>query len=136
MATPYLYLVVPCYNEAERLKKDIFADFASRSDCVHFVFVDDGSSDSTASVLNGLRAGLEDRIEVCLKDYRLLEGKFDKIVSVEMIEAVGHEFLGTYFAKLHDLLKKDGVLALQMILPIWPWSNSAKTCRSVNIWCM
>jgi glycosyltransferase involved in cell wall biosynthesis len=64
VATPYLYLVVPCYNEAERLKKHVFSDFAAHTDRVHLVFVDDGSSDSTASVLNELRVGLEDRISV------------------------------------------------------------------------
>ncbi len=55
-------------------------------------------------------------IDVRLQDYRHLRGKFDKIVSIEMIEAVGHRFLPIYFKKLHDVLKKDGLLALQMIL--------------------
>jgi cyclopropane-fatty-acyl-phospholipid synthase len=50
-----------------------------------------------------------------LQDYRLLTGQFDKIVSIEMIEAVGDEFLETYFAKCHELLKPHGLLALQMI---------------------
>jgi cyclopropane-fatty-acyl-phospholipid synthase len=54
-------------------------------------------------------------VEIKLQDYRLLTGKFDKIVSIEMLEAVGDKFLEAYFAKCHELLKPDGLLALQMI---------------------
>jgi cyclopropane-fatty-acyl-phospholipid synthase len=61
------------------------------------------------------REGLSDRAEVKLQDYRLLTGQFDKIVSIEMLEAVGDEYLETYFAKCHELLKPHGLLALQMI---------------------
>jgi cyclopropane-fatty-acyl-phospholipid synthase len=53
---------------------------------------------------------------VQLTDYRHLNGAFDKIVSIEMIEAVGHEFLEDYFSAIHRLLKPKGLLALQMIL--------------------
>lgn len=60
-------------------------------------------------------AGLDHLIDIQLKDYRLLEGKFDKIVSIEMLEAVGHKFLDIYFKKCQDLLKKDGLFALQVI---------------------
>lgn len=58
---------------------------------------------------------LSDRVEVILKDYRLLEGTYDKIVSVEMLEAVGAEFYDVYFKKCHDLLSKNGILAIQVI---------------------
>ncbi len=58
---------------------------------------------------------LQDKITVVLKDYRLLEGKFDKIVSIEMLEAVGAEFYDTYFKKCSDLLKENGIFALQVI---------------------
>jgi len=61
------------------------------------------------------KEGLAGQVEIKLQDYRLLEGKFDKIVSIEMLEAVGDEFLETYFAKCHELLKPDGLLAVQMI---------------------
>jgi cyclopropane-fatty-acyl-phospholipid synthase len=50
-----------------------------------------------------------------LQDYRLMEGTFDKIVSVEMLEAVGFNFMDVYFKKCHDLLKKNGILAIQVI---------------------
>lgn len=58
---------------------------------------------------------LADKVNVMLQDYRLLEGKFDKIVSIEMLEAVGAEFYDTFFSKCNDLLKKDGILAFQVI---------------------
>ncbi len=60
-------------------------------------------------------AGLGDKVKILLKDYRLMEGVFDKIVSVEMLEAVGFSYLDVYFKKCHDLLKKNGILALQVI---------------------
>jgi cyclopropane-fatty-acyl-phospholipid synthase len=59
--------------------------------------------------------GLQDRITVLLKDYRELEGQYDKLVSIEMIEAVGHHFLDTYFAKCSQLLKSSGMMLLQAI---------------------
>jgi cyclopropane-fatty-acyl-phospholipid synthase len=61
------------------------------------------------------QAGLADRIEVRLQDYRDIAGTFDKIVSIEMLEAVGHKFLPDYAAACHRLLKRDGLLALQYI---------------------
>jgi cyclopropane-fatty-acyl-phospholipid synthase len=60
-------------------------------------------------------AGLEDRITLLLQDYRDLEGSFDKLVSIEMIEAVGHEFHSTYFKKCCELLKPEGQMLLQAI---------------------
>jgi cyclopropane-fatty-acyl-phospholipid synthase len=60
-------------------------------------------------------AGLEDRIEIVLEDYRNISGSFDRIVSIEMLEAVGAEFFEPYFAQCHKLLKPDGLLALQVI---------------------
>jgi cyclopropane-fatty-acyl-phospholipid synthase len=60
-------------------------------------------------------AGLEDRIVLLKKDYRDLSGKFDKLVSIEMIEAVGHQYLTTFFRKCSRLLKDDGMMALQAI---------------------
>jgi len=59
--------------------------------------------------------GLSDRVSIELKDYRELDGTFDKIVSVEMLEAVGFNFMDVYFKKCHDLLKKNGILAIQVI---------------------
>jgi cyclopropane-fatty-acyl-phospholipid synthase len=60
-------------------------------------------------------AGLEDRITLLMQDYRNLSGKFDKLVSIEMIEAVGHQYLTTFFRTCSRLLKEDGMMALQAI---------------------
>jgi cyclopropane-fatty-acyl-phospholipid synthase len=60
-------------------------------------------------------AGLEDRITLLLSDYRELEGTFDRIVSIEMIEAVGWEYYETYFGQLGKLLAEDGLALVQAI---------------------
>lgn len=59
--------------------------------------------------------GLSDRITVIDKDYRDLTGSYNKLVSIEMIEAVGHEYLDTYLQKCASLLTPDGMMALQAI---------------------
>ncbi len=59
--------------------------------------------------------GLSNQIEFQLTDYRNVTGKFDKIVSIEMIEAVGHEYFKSFFKKCHELLAKSGLLAIQAI---------------------
>jgi len=61
------------------------------------------------------REGLGDRITLLLEDYRKLEGRYDKLVSIEMIEAVGHAFLPDYFRQLSRLLKPGGRLLIQAI---------------------
>jgi len=60
-------------------------------------------------------AGLSDRVEVLFSDYRTLTGQYDKLVSIEMIEAIGHRYFDTYFAKCSSLLKADGQMLLQSI---------------------
>lgn len=60
-------------------------------------------------------AGLQDKITILLSDYRDLQGQFDKLVSIEMIEAVGHQFYDTYFGKCAALLKPNGMMLLQGI---------------------
>lgn len=60
-------------------------------------------------------AGLQDKIDLQFIDYRKIQGKFDKVVSIEMIEAVGHEFLPEYFATIDKLLKPDGTAYIQAI---------------------
>lgn len=61
-------------------------------------------------------AGLSSRVQVLEQDYRDLEGKFDKLVSVEMIEAVGHEYFDTFFRKSSSLLRPDGMMLVQGIV--------------------
>ncbi len=61
------------------------------------------------------RRGLEDRVTVLCEDYRELTGKYDKLVSIEMIEAVGHDFYRSYFQCCSQLLKADGKMVIQAI---------------------
>ena len=60
-------------------------------------------------------AGLQDRIHVLFQDYRDLKGRFDKLVSIEMIEAVGHSYLEAFFRSCSRCLKPDGMMMLQAI---------------------
>lgn len=62
-----------------------------------------------------MREGLSQFVEIRLQDYRHIVGSFDKIASIEMLEAVGDAFLETYFAKCAELLRPEGLLAFQMI---------------------
>jgi cyclopropane-fatty-acyl-phospholipid synthase len=75
-------------------------------------------------------AGMSDQVTLLLKDYRDLTGHYDKIVSVEMIEAVGHQYLDTYFGSCSRLLKPNGSFALQSI--IMPDQGYAKYLKSVD----
>jgi cyclopropane-fatty-acyl-phospholipid synthase len=61
------------------------------------------------------RLGLEAQITLLKQDYRLLEGQFDKLVSIEMIEAVGKAYLASYIEKCQSLLKPGGLMAIQAI---------------------
>jgi cyclopropane-fatty-acyl-phospholipid synthase len=60
-------------------------------------------------------AGVEHLVDIRILDYRHVEGSFDRIVSIEMLEAVGHRYLGTYFATIDRLLAPDGLAAIQVI---------------------
>lgn len=60
-------------------------------------------------------AGLEAQVTVLLADYRDLDGQYDKLVSIEMIEAIGPQYMETYFATLGRLLKPDGLALVQAI---------------------
>jgi len=61
------------------------------------------------------RAGLGDRISVLLEDYRSLTGQYDALMSIEMVEAVGHQYLDTYFRQCGRLLHSNGAMLLQAI---------------------
>jgi len=58
---------------------------------------------------------LGDRVTLLKQDYRLLEGQYDKLVSIEMIEAVGKQYLKSYIKKCQSLLKPKGLMAIQAI---------------------
>jgi len=75
-------------------------------------------------------AGLADRVTLLNEDYRHLEGRYDRVVSIEMIEAVGHEHLQTFFAVCNARLRGDGRMALQMITARDDWYERYR--RSVD----
>jgi cyclopropane-fatty-acyl-phospholipid synthase len=60
-------------------------------------------------------AGVEDLVDIRIVDYREVRGSFDRIVSIEMLEAVGHRYLGAYFETIDRLLAPDGLAAIQVI---------------------
>lgn len=74
--------------------------------------------------------GLEDRITLLFDDYRDLEGQFDKLVSIEMIEAVGPEFLESYLQQIGALLKPDGLALIQAIN--MPEQRYARALKNVD----
>lgn len=79
------------------------------------------------------KAGLEDRVTVLLQDYRNLEGQYDKLVSLEMIEAVGPQFHDSYFNKCGELLKPGGRMLLQAItMPEHRYSQYLKGCDFIQ----
>lgn len=76
------------------------------------------------------KSGLSDRVEIRLEDYRKLTGAFDKIVSIEMMEALGDRYLPIFFQQIHRLLKPAGIVALQYITV--PDCRHAKLRRGVD----
>lgn len=77
-----------------------------------------------------LHERISDRAEVRLADYRTLSGEYDKIVSIEMMEAIGDRYLERFCAKLHELLKPGGLVAVQYITV--PDSRHAELRRGVD----
>ena len=75
-------------------------------------------------------AGLENKITLLMKDYRHLQGQFDKVVSIEMIEAVGKKYLPIYFSQCCHLLKPAGQMLLQAI--VIPDDRLPSYCRNVD----
>jgi cyclopropane-fatty-acyl-phospholipid synthase len=92
-----------------------FAEHAARNYDVHVTTTTISDQQHTFAENRVRQAGLQDRITLLKMDYRDLTGKFDKLVSIEMIEAVGHHFYDTFFNACSRLLKADGIMALQAI---------------------
>jgi len=75
------------------------------------------------------KEGMDHKVDIRLCDYRQIEGKYDRIVSVEMLEAVGHKYLGTFFKTCDALLKPDGLVVLQVItMPDQRYEAYRKSC--------
>ena len=92
-----------------------FAVHAARNYGVHVTTttISDQQHRFTQNRINA--AGLDDQISLIKKDYRDLSGKFDKLISIEMIEAVGHHYYTTFFETCSWLLNNDGMMAIQAI---------------------
>jgi cyclopropane-fatty-acyl-phospholipid synthase len=75
-------------------------------------------------------AGVSDRVTILQSDYRDLSGRFDKLVSIEMVEAVGHQYLDEYFKKCSQLLRPNGACLIQAI--VMPDRGYERYLRSVD----
>jgi cyclopropane-fatty-acyl-phospholipid synthase len=81
-------------------------------------------------------AGLDDQVTVLLQDYRDLEGRYDRLVSVEMIEAVGWQYFDDYFRRCDELLTDDGLMLLQAITiddRIYEIEKAAKSFANTHV---
>lgn len=92
-----------------------FAIYAARHYGCHITTTTISDAQYEEAVRRVEKAGLSDKITLLRSDYRDLVGEYDKLVSIEMIEAVGHRFLPGFFAKCGELLKEDGKMLLQAI---------------------
>jgi len=92
-----------------------FAEFAAKTYGVNVtgLTISDEQLDYARARME--REGLSDRVEIRRQDYRDVQGSFDKVVSIEMFEAVGEKYWPVYFAKIADVLKPGGRAALQII---------------------
>lgn len=92
-----------------------FAEFAAREYGVRVTGVTISDEQLAYARARMERAGLSNLVEIRRQDYRDIEGRFDKVVSIEMYEAVGEKYWPTYFAKISEVLKPGGRAALQVI---------------------
>ncbi len=92
-----------------------FAIYAAQNYGCHVTTTTISKEQYDLASLRVKEAGLESKISLLFDDYRDLEGQYDKLVSIEMIEAVGHQFHESFFQKCCDLLKPDGQMLLQAI---------------------
>jgi cyclopropane-fatty-acyl-phospholipid synthase len=92
-----------------------FAEFAAREYGVRVTGITISQEQLAYAKARMERAGLSDRVDIRIQDYRDVEGQFDKVASIEMFEAVGERHWATYFGKIADVLKPGGRAALQII---------------------
>ncbi len=93
-----------------------FAMYAARTRGCHVTTTTLSVQQRDYAVAEIEKAGLSNRVTVLLDDYRELRGRYDKLVSIEMIEAVGWQHFGTFFARCSNLLAPDGTMFLQAIV--------------------
>lgn len=92
-----------------------FAEFAAREYGARVTGITISEEQLAYAKARMERAGLSDRVDIRIQDYRDVEGQFDKVASIEMFEAVGERHWATYFGKIADVLKPGGRAALQII---------------------
>lgn len=92
-----------------------FAEFAARDVGARATAVTISQEQFDFARQRMFNAGLSDRVDIRMADYRDVEGTFDRVASIEMFEAVGLEYWPTYFGKIHDVLKPGGKAGLQII---------------------
>ena len=92
-----------------------FAEYAAREHGAHVTGITISQEQYDFATKRLQNAGLNDKTEVQMLDYRKLDQRFDKIVSIEMFEAVGEEYWPVYFRTLANCLKQGGKAALQVI---------------------
>ena len=92
-----------------------FAEFAARHYGCRIVCLTLSKQQLAYASRRISKAGLSDRVELRLQDYRDVTGQFDRVVSIEMFEAVGEEYWPAYFHQLHSCLRPGGRAGLQII---------------------
>jgi len=93
-----------------------FAEFVAKKFGCHVTAITISKEQYNFALKRIEKAGLSERVNILLKDYRDIGGQFNKVVSIEMIEAVGHRYFKPYFNKIEQVLAADGVLGLQAII--------------------
>jgi cyclopropane-fatty-acyl-phospholipid synthase len=93
-----------------------FAEFTAANYGCHVTGITLSQEQQRFAEARVARAGLKDKVEIALTDYRDVAGPFDRIASIEMFEAVGEAHWQTFFHKVRDLLAPGGLAALQVIL--------------------
>jgi cyclopropane-fatty-acyl-phospholipid synthase len=92
-----------------------FAEYAAKERGAHVTGVTISTEQHAFATRRMAEAGLADRVDIRLIDYRDVEGRFDRVASIEMFEAVGQEYWPAYFRKIHDVLVDGGRAGLQII---------------------
>lgn len=92
-----------------------FAEFAAKERGAHVTGITISREQYDFARKRIFEAGLSERADIKLIDYRDIDGRFDRVASIEMFEAVGEAYWPTYFNKVHDVLSPGGLAALQII---------------------
>ncbi|MCR9144827.1 MAG: cyclopropane-fatty-acyl-phospholipid synthase family protein [bacterium] len=92
-----------------------FAVFAAKTYGCRVTGITISQEQFDVAVARAKEAGVDHLVEIVFRDYRDVEGSFDKIVSIEMVEALGYKYFDTFFTRCNELLKPDGIMVIQCI---------------------